>query len=93
MTMKKLPKGSKQVGAWIEVSSEAYPKGWNNEVTVCYYDADIEYADGIVGTATMVTIYDAGERIYKQAFYGETAESDARRHASDEVSKALYANA
>lgn len=93
MTMKRLPKGAKQVGAWCEVASEGYPKGYNNEVTVCYYDADIQYADGFVGTATMVTIYEAGKRIYKQAFYGETAESDAQRHANDEVSKALYANA
>lgn len=93
MTMKKLPRGAKQVGAWLEVSSECYPKGWNNEVTVCYYDADIEYADGIVGVATLVAIYDAGKRIYRQAFYGETADSDARRHAADEVAKALYATA
>lgn len=93
MTMKRLPKGAKQVGAWCEVSSDAYPKGWNNEVTVCYYEADIQYADGFVMPATMVAIYDGGACIYKQAFYGETAESDAERHASDEVTKALYANA
>lgn len=93
MTLKRMPKGARLTTAWCEVSSEAYPKGWNNEVTVCYYEADMTYADGFVIPATMVTIYDAGKRIYKQAFYGETAEDDARRHASDEVSKALYANA
>ena len=93
MVHKRLPRGAKQIGAWCEVSSYAYPKGWNNEVTECYYEADIQHADGFVVPATKVAIYDAGVCIYKQAFYGETADSDARRYASEVIAKALYANA
>lgn len=93
MEHKRLPRGAKRVSNWVEVSSYAYPKGWNNEVTICHYNADVEYADGFVAPAVMVTVYDDGKCVYKQAFYGETAQTDAERNGNDAVSKALYANA
>lgn len=93
MTLKTLPRGAKLTTAWCEVSSYAYPKGWFNEVTICHYEADMTYADGMVIPAAMVAVYDDGKCVYKQAFYGETAETDAERHGNDAVSKALYANA
>jgi hypothetical protein len=38
----------------------------------------------------MVIVYDNGKQIYKQAFYGETADSDARRNANNATTKAIY---
>lgn len=95
MEHKRLPRGAKQVSEWVEVSSMAYPKGYCDEVTVCTYEADVAYPNGnmppFVMSAVMVTVYDKGKRIYKQAFYGETAHTDAQRNAQDVVTKALYA--
>jgi hypothetical protein len=90
MEHKRLPRGAKQVSQWVETSSEAYPKGYG-EVTQCYYNADIAYPEGFVDPAVMVIVYDNGKQIYKQAFYGETADSDARRNANNATTKAIYA--
>ena len=89
MEHKRLPRGAKRVSNWVEVSSEAYPKGYG-EVTQCYYHADIAYPEGFVAPAVMVIVYDNGKQIYKQAFYGETADMDARRNANDATTKAIY---
>jgi hypothetical protein len=91
MEHKRLPKGAKQTSGWVEVSSEAYPKGYTDEVTVCYYTANIAYWDNFTAPAVMVVVYDNGKKTYKQAFYGETADSDARRNASDKVTKLIHA--
>lgn len=91
MEHKRLPRGAKRTSPWIEVYSFAIPKGWNNEVTICRYEADVEYADGFVMPASMVTVYDAGNCVYKQAFYGETAEDDAMRNGMDVANKRAYA--
>lgn len=91
MEHKKLPKGAKQTSEWVETSSEAYPKGYSDEVTVCYYQADITYPEGFTDPAVMVVVYNKGKATYKQAFYGETADSDARRNAGDKVTKLIYA--
>lgn len=93
MTLKRMPRGAKLTTAWCEVSSYSYPKGWNNEVTICHYEADMTYADGFVMAAAMVAVYDDGKCVYRQAFYGETAVMDAERFGNEAVSKALYANA
>jgi hypothetical protein len=85
MEHKRLPRGAKQVSQWVETSSESYPKGYNGEITLCYYEADIAYP------AVKVVVYDNGKQIYSQAFYGETADMDARRNGNDATTKAIYA--
>lgn len=90
MEHNKLPKGAKRISEWKETSSNTYPKGYNGEITVCYYEADIAYPEGFVDPAVMVVVYDNGKQIYKQAFYGETAHSDAQRNGNDAFNKALY---
>jgi len=96
MEHKRLPRGAKQVSQWVETRSESYPKGYNldnrqGETTLCYYEADIAYPEGFVATAVKVVAYDNGKKIYSQAFYGETADSDARRNGNDAITKAVYA--
>jgi len=91
MEHKRLPRGAKQVSQWAEACSEAFPKGNGEEVTVCYYSADIAYPEGFVDPAVKVVVYNNGKQIYSQAFYGETAGMDARRNANDATTKAIYA--
>ena len=91
MEHKRLPKGAKRVSEWVETCSEAYPKG-NGEITVCYYEADIQYPEGFTDTAITVMVYENGKCAYKQAFYGETAHADARRNGNDQTTKLIYAS-
>jgi hypothetical protein len=82
----KLPRGAKRTSEWAEVSSEAYPTGWAyDEITKVTYD------DGIKANAVMVELYHKGKRVYRQAFYGETADSDAWRESSDALNKLAMA--
>ena len=90
--LKKLPRGAKRTSDWREVGSNCYPKGkGRNEVTLVMYEADMVYADGLAMTANMVEVYDEGNRVYAQAFYGETSRSDAMRLGMDAVDARLYA--
>lgn len=108
MSYKKLPKGAKQVTQWAkhtELNTESYDSGYTfgsqQSVFVEYDEAQIEYPNGnntpILAYATRVSVYRTNgtglKRVYRQAFYGETAEDDARREAGDHVSKLLYAKA
>jgi len=96
MEHKRLPGGAKRVSEWVETCSEAYPKGnfFNKgEITVCYYEADIQYPEGFTDTAITVMVYENGKCAYKQAFYGETADSDARRNGNDQATRLIYASA
>jgi hypothetical protein len=88
MSYKKLPKGAKLTGKWEEVSAEAIPTGWSyDEITKVTYQAEVTYNDGMKAYAVMVELYHDGNRKYRQAFYGETAESDAERESRDELNK------
>ena len=91
MEHKRLPRGAKQVSQWKETSSESYPKGYNGEITLCYFEADIAYPEGFVDPAIKVIVYDNGKQIYSQAFYGETADMDARRNGNNATTQAIYA--
>lgn len=92
MVHHKLPKGSKQVSKWQEVSAEKRETGYAfDEITVVTYEADIEYPNGnstaIVMVAQLMEVYYKGKREYRQTFYGEASESDARRETEDAIVK------
>lgn len=92
MSYYKLPRGAKRTSEWAEVSSELFPTGWAyDEITKVTYEAEVTYSDGIKANAVMVELYHDGKRIYRQAFYGETADSDAQRESSDALNKASLA--
>jgi hypothetical protein len=108
MTHKRLPKGAKQVSDWNKSSSmptEKYSMGYQfgseQFVFVEYEEAEVEYPNGnstpIHAYATRVTVSRTNgtglTRVYRQAYYGETADSDARREGNDHVDKTLYARA
>lgn len=92
MSYYKLPRGAKRTSEWAEVSSEAYPTGWAyDEITKVTYEAEVTYDDGIKANAVMVELYHKGKRVYRQAFYGETADSDAWRESGDALNKLAMA--
>jgi hypothetical protein len=101
MSHYKLPKGAKRVGDWKEVACEPFglevifPFGNTVEdITKVTYEAEVTYDNGkFVANGVMVELYRKGNRIYRQAFYGETAHSDAERESGDEISKLLFATA
>ena len=92
MEHKRLPRGAKRVSEWVETCSEAYTKGALGQITVCYYEADIQYPEGFTDPAVTVMVYENGKCVYKQAFYGETADTDARRNGNDQTTKLIYAS-
>lgn len=108
MTHKKLTKGAKRLSEWHKVStmptdkySMGFQLGSEQYVFVEYEAAEVEYPNGnstpIVAYATRVTVSRTNglglTRVYRQAFYGETAEDDARREGNDHANKLLYARA
>lgn len=108
MTHKRLPKGAKKVSDWNRISSmptERYSMGYQfgseQYVFVEYDGAEVAYPNGnstpIHAYAIRVTVSRTDglglTRVYRQAFYGETAEDDARREGNNHVSNILYARA
>lgn len=106
MTHKRLPKGSKMLGKWHRTDylptdeyEIGYAFGAPQYVFVEYEVAEVDYNDGIIANAVRVTVWrtmmpNAGvTKVYRQAYYGETAEDDARREGTDHAMKEVYATA
>jgi len=91
MVLHKLPKGARATGEWTEVSSEGYPVGYCDEVTVVTYERPVTYDGRYAGFGTRVEVYRHGYCHFAQNYYGETAHSDAQREAGDQVTKLIYA--
>lgn len=109
MAHKRLPKGSKMLGKWHRTDylpTDEYEMGYAfgapQYVYVEYEIAEVEYygfGTPFIANAVRVTVWRTdpygyiAERCYRQAFYGETAEDDARREGTDHAMKERYATA
>jgi len=109
MTHKRLPKGSKMIGKWHRADylptdeyEIGYAFGAPQYVYVEYEIAEVEYygfGTPFIANAVRVTVWrtmmpNAGvTKVYRQAYYGESAEDDARREGTDHAMKEVYATA
>lgn len=109
MTHKRLPRDSKMLGKWHRVDylpTDTYELGYSfgspQYVYVEYEVAEVEYygfGTPFIANAVRVTVWrtnGAGAgvtKVYRQAYYGETAEDDARREGTDHATKEVYASA
>jgi len=107
MTHKRLPKGSKMIGKWHRTDylpTDEYEMGYAfgapQYVYVEYEIAEVEYygfGTPFIANAVRVTVWRTNgtglTKVYRQAYYGETAEDDARREGTDHAMKERYATA